>query len=260
MNQMNGPTFTQVALALVLVVIAILVSRYWKLNLTKDMSIGTIRSFVQLIAVGYALQFIFNLDTWWLIVLTVLVMMTTGAYTSIDRVKKLGRTFPIAWIAIAAGSTVTIAVMLLVDIIPFSSRYVIPLGGMIISNSMNASALAMARLSSDIHSNTLAIETSLALGKSWRDASHRFQREAATTGMLSTLNFMKTVGIVALPGAMTGMILGGADPLEAVLLQIIVAYMLLSATTITSIVAVELTVRRFFTPFHQLRRLPALTR
>ena len=76
--------------------------------------------------------------------------------------------------------------------------------------------------------------------------------------MLSTLNFMKTVGIVALPGAMTGMILGGADPLEAVLLQIIVAYMLLSAVTITSIVAVDLTVRKFFTPHHQLRRLPAL--
>jgi len=67
------------------------------------------------------------------------------------------------------------------------------------------------------------------------------------------LNFMKTVGIVALPGAMTGMILAGAEPLQAVLLQVVVAYMLLSAVTITSIVAVELTVRKFFTPFHQLR-------
>lgn len=251
----NGPTFVQVGLALVLVVIAIVVSRYWKLNLTKDMSLGTVRSFIQLVAVGYALEFIFNIDSWWLIVLTVLVMMTTGAYTSIERVKKLGRTFPIAWLAIASGSIVTISVMLLVDIIPFTARYVIPLGGMIISNSMNASALAMARLTSDLRGNTLAIETSLALGKPWREASRGFQRDAATTGMTSTLNFMKTVGIVALPGAMTGMILGGADPLEAVLLQIIVAYMLLSATTITSIVAVELTVRRFFTPHHQLRRL-----
>ena len=255
MNAMSGPTFVQVALALVLVVIAIIVSRYWKLGLTKDMSVGTVRSFIQLVAVGYALEFIFDLDTWWMITATILIMMTIGAYTSVDRVKNIGRAFPIAWFAMGAGSLITIAVMVAVDIIPFNSRYVIPLGGMIISNAMNASALAMTRLTSDIRNNALAIETSLALGKSWREASRGFQREAATAGMLSILNFMKTVGIVALPGAMTGMILGGAEPLEAVLLQIIVAYMLLSAVTITSIVAVELTIRRFFTSHHQLKRI-----
>lgn len=255
MNQLESINFMQVGLALVLVVIAILVSRYWKLNLTKDMSIGTVRSFVQLVAIGYTLEFIFDLDTWWLIVLTVLIMMTIGAHTAGGRVKKMDRSFLIAWIAMAAGSMVTIAVMIAVDIIPFTSRYVIPLGGMIISNTMNASALAMTRLTADIRGNAPAIETSLALGKSWREASRGFAREAATAGMLSMLNFMKTVGIVALPGAMTGMILGGADPLEAVLLQIIVAYMLLSAVTISSIVAVELTVRRFFTAHHQLRRV-----
>ena len=255
MNSMEGPTFVQVALALVLVVIAIIVSRVYKLKLSKDMSIGTVRSFIQLVAVGYALEFIFDLDSPWLIILTILIMLTIGAYTSVDKVKKLGRVFQIAWIAMAAGSFVTLAVMLAVDIIPFNSRYIIPLGGMIISNSMNASALAMTRLTADLRANALAVETSLALGKSWREASRGFQREAATAGMLSILNFMKTVGIVALPGAMTGMILGGADPLEAVLLQIIVAYMLLAAVTMTSIVAVELTIRRFFTSNHQLRRL-----
>jgi len=119
---------------------------------------------------------------------------------------------------------------------------------------MNASALTMSRLSNDLNTHTLAIETSLSLGKGWRVASREFQREAATAGMMSILNFMKTVGIVALPGAMTGMILGGADPLEAVMLQIVVAYMLVSAVTITSVVSVEMTVRRFFTPQHQLRR------
>ena len=71
--------------------------------------------------------------------------------------------------------------------------------------------------------------------------------------MISILNFMKTVGIVALPGAMTGMILAGADPLDAVLLQIIVGYMLLAAVTITSVLAVELAVRKFFSKHHQLK-------
>ena len=98
----------------------------------------------------------------------------------------------------------------------------------------------------------MPIESALALGKSWREASSRFQRDAAVAGMLYILNFLKTVGLVALPGAMTGMILAGAEPLDAILLQIVVAYMLLSAVVVTSVVALELTVRRFFTAHHQL--------
>ena len=151
------------------------------------------------------------------------------------------------------GSFFTLAVMLALDIITLEARFIIPLGGMIIGNSMNATALAIDRLASDIDSNRLAIETSLSLGKSWRIASARFQRAAATAGMISILNSMKTLGIVALPGAMTGMILAGAEPLQAVFLQIIVVYMLLSAVTITSVVATELTIRKFFTRCHQLK-------
>ena len=117
---------------------------------------------------------------------------------------------------------------------------------------MNACTLSIDRLVSDVKNNRLAIETSLSLGKTWNQASQRYQKEATTTGMISILNFMKTVGLVALPGAMTGMILGGAEPLEAVLLQLVVAYMLLSAVTITSIVVVQLTIRQFFTNYHQL--------
>ena len=141
----------------------------------------------------------------------------------------------------------TLAVMLVIDIIPFQALYMIPLGGMLISNSMNASALVMSRLTSGLRNETLAIETALALGKDWRTASRELQRESATAGMMSILNFMKTAGIVALPGAMTRYDSRRRRSLEAVLLQIVVAYMLLSATTIASVVSVELTVRRYFT-------------
>ena len=93
----------------------------------------------------------------------------------------------------------------------------------------------------------------IALGQTWREATRKFQREAVLTGMVSMLNFLKTVGIVALPGAMTGMILAGADPLEAVLLQLIVGYMLISSVTITSVATMELAIRQFFTTAHQYR-------
>jgi len=250
---MTSPTIIQVLLSLVLVAISIGVAKWWRIPVAKDMALGSVRTFVQLIAVGYALELIFDLESLWLIALAILIMITVGAHAASSRIKQSKGAFPVTFAAMIVGSLFTLAAMLLLDIIPLEARYVIPLAGMIISNSMNASALAIDRLVSDIQSNRPAIETALSLGKSWRVASGKFQRDAATTGMISILNFMKTVGIVALPGAMTGMILAGAEPLEAVLLQVIVAYMLLSSVTITSVVAVELTVRKFFTPFHQLR-------
>ena len=250
---MTAPGLTEVLLAAVMVVIAIAVARYWRLPVIKDMAFGSVRAFVQLVAVGYAVRFIFDIESPWLIMLALGIMITVGAHAAAGRVKSVKGSFGISLVAMLTGSLITLATMLVFKIISFDARYIIPLAGMIIGNSMNASALVIDRLASDLRGNRLSIETALALGKSWREASQRFHRDAARTGMVAILNSLKTVGIVALPGAMTGMILAGADPVDAVLLQVIVAYMILAATTITSVVAVELTIRRFFTRHHQLR-------
>ena len=250
---MTTPGFTQVLMSFGLVLIAIAISRYWKIPVAKDMALGSVRAFAQLVAVGYALKFIFDVESPWLILLALLVMITVGAHAAAGRIKGVKHPFMITAAAMLVGSIVTIGVMLATQIISFEARYIIPLGGMIIGNSMNASALTASRLADDLKDNRLAIESALALGKGWRVATKKYIRSSVMGGMMSLLNFMKTVGIVALPGAMTGMILAGADPLEAVLLQIIVAYMLLSAVTITSVMAVELTIRRFFTHCHQLK-------
>ena len=244
--------FKEVAIALVLVLLSIAVSRWWRLPVQKDMALGSVRAFVQLVAVGYALEYIFALESLWLILLAIMVMILVGAHAASSRVKYLKNAFAIASVAVIGGSIVTLGLMLLLRIISLEARYVIPLAGMIIGNSMNASALTIDRIGAGVRDHRLAIETALSLGKSWREATRTYQREAAIAGMVSMLNFLKTVGIVALPGAMTGMILAGVDPLDAVLLQIVVGYMLVSAVTITSVVALELTVRRFFTSYHQL--------
>ncbi len=250
---MNNPGMTEVLFSLILVAIAIAISRFWKINVEKDIAIGSVRSFVQLVAVGYALNFIFDLESVWLILVTLLVMALVGAQAASSRVTKIKSPFVLILFSILFGSFVTIGIMAFLNIITFEARYIIPLGGMIIGNSMNASALSMNRITSDISSNRLTVETALSLGKSWRESSALYFRDAVTTGMISILNSMKTVGLVALPGAMTGMILAGADPLDAVLLQIIVMYMILMAVAVTSVVVVELTVRQLFTVHHQLK-------
>ena len=105
---------------------------------------------------------------------------------------------------------------------------------------------------SSVTGNRSAIETALALGGTWREAVHIYFTRAVKAGMMQMLNFLKVVGIVQLPGAMTGMILAGASPLKAVLIQVLVGYMLTAAVTVTGIVAAQLAVRKMFSPADQL--------
>jgi len=250
---MTGIEIENVLISLVLAAIALAIGHFWKIPVQRNMSVGIVRSFIQLIAVGYALKYVFDLESVWLISAVILVMIIVGSHASYSMSKKVRGAFLISFTAIAAGSLVTLGLMLLLKIITYEARFIIPLSGMIISNAMNAAALAINRLSSDIKSNRLAIETALSLGKGKRESSRPYQKQAVVAGMTSILNFMKTVGIVALPGAMTGMILAGAEPIEAVFWQLIVAYMLLSSFTISSITAIELTTTKYFTPYHQLK-------
>ncbi len=244
--------YTQVLIALSLVAVAIIVAKFWRLPVKKDMAIGSVRAFVQLVALGYALEYIFALDSVPALFGVLLIMALIGGHTAAGHVKDIKGSFWITFIAIASGSILTIGSMLALDIITLEAKFVIPLGGMIIGNSMNAASLTASRVNSDIRNQKAKIESALALGKTWRQATMTMQKEAAVAGMISILNFLKTAGLVALPGAMTGMILAGISPLKAVLLQILVGYMLLCAVTVTSVIALELTIRRFFSPHHQL--------
>lgn len=245
--------FPQVAIAVSLMALAIVLARWQRVGTEKEMAIGTIRSFVQLVAVGYALEFIFNLENIFAILGTLMIMVVVGSYTAARRAPKIPGVWLISFIAILAGSVVTLGLMLAVGIISAKAQYLIPLGGMTIGNSMNCSALVMERLHSDITGNRLAVETALSLGKNWRESVHTFFTKAVKAGMMQMLNFFKVVGIVQLPGAMTGMILAGASPLKAVFIQIIVGYMITAAVTVTGLTSAHLSVRRMFTPAQQLK-------
>jgi putative ABC transport system permease protein len=243
--------YLQVLAAAALAVLAFFLNKFKRIPVEKEIAFGSVRSFVQLVAVGYALEFIFNLESIWLVLLSVLTMLAVGAYTAGQRAEYFKNGFSIAFIAMAGGSLVTLGLMLVLGIISANARYIIPLSGMLISNAMNASAITFNRIGSDLKGNRMAVETALSLGKSWKEASKVFYRGSVKAGMISTLNYLKTVGIVALPGAMTGMILAGASPLDAVLIQVVVGYMLILAVSISAIVSAELAVRKFFNAAEQ---------
>ena len=242
----------RVLLSIAFILVAAAVSRWQDSDLEKDLVIATFRSFIQLIAIGYVLELVFEFDNPLFTIGILLVMTVTAGRTTARRAKKTPQAQAISLLSIGVGSALTIGLLVVLGVFEFVPKDIIPIGGMIVGNSMTTATLVITRLSGDFHDQRDLIESKLALGATSRQASRtQFQRTIASA-MTPIIDTTKTVGLIKLPGAMTGMILAGASPLEAVQLQIIVMYMLVGAATFTGLIAAWLTYRQFFTPVHQL--------
>jgi putative ABC transport system permease protein len=239
--------------ALTLVGLAIGISYWQKVGLEKSMAVAVVRAFVQLIAIGYALQLIFDSDNPLWIAVIVGVMLTVAGLTSGKRAKSIPRARTIALLSISTSLALTLGTLLMFKVFEPTPQSIIPIAGMIIGNAMTATSLSMARLRDDLKSSRSAIESALALGAPSRVAAQGQLRTALATGMMPLVDSTKTVGLIALPGAMTGMILAGSPPMEAVQLQIVVMFMLVGAAAFASMIATFLTYRQFFTKPHQLK-------
>ena len=249
-----------VALALVLCAVAVVVSRVRRADLETDIVVATVLSFAQLLAIGFVLEFVFD-GRGVLTPLVLAVMIGTATLTSGARARRVPRSRRIAVASLAVATAATLGLLILLGIVPAVPRAAIPLGSMILSNAMNTTSLVMTRLYDDLASHRREVEARLSLGQTATEASAPWHRSALRTGMLTIVDNTKVVGLVALPGAMTGMLLAGASPSAAIRLQLVVMYMLLAGTAFAALVSGRLTVGRLFTPDHQLirslRRVPA---
>ena len=223
----------------------------------KALLIGAVRAFLQLMAIGYILKAVFDLDKWYLVTLMLLVMVAVAARTAAQRQERpIPRSFLIMSGAITAGLLVAFSTVILVVLKPgkwYQPQYAVPIGGMIIGNAMNACALAVERLAAEIRLRRPQIEAALSLGAPWRLAARGSARAAIRAALIPGLNAMMVIGIVQLPGMMTGQIIAGAAPLDAIKYQIVVAYMICGAAAVAAVTAVYLSSRQFFTPAQQLR-------
>lgn len=179
-------------------------------------------------------------------------MMLNASYNAAKRGKGIRHSAVISFVAILSGTLITLAVLLLSGILRFVPNQIIPVGGMIISNSMVAIGLCYKQLNADFSTKQAEVETKLALGADVLPASIDIIREVIKTGMVPTIDSAKTLGIVTLPGMMTGLILAGTAPIQAVKYQMMVTFMLLSTTSIASFIATYLAFRSFFNNKKQL--------
>lgn len=248
------------ALAAGLMLIAVGLARWQRVGLVRDLVVGGLRTVVQLVLVGYVLVYIFELERWYLVMGALAVMLLVAAWTAVGRQDdRSGQLFGIMGVAMLLGSGLTLFYVgsLVVRADPwYDPRYLIPLFGMIIGNAMTAASLAAERLAGEMSSRRAEIEAYLALGADPATSTREPVRRAIRASMIPMINSLMVVGIVALPGMMTGQIIAGASPLEAVRYQIVVMFMLTAAVTITG-VAVPLWYRRtFFSPALQLKLPP----
>jgi putative ABC transport system permease protein len=127
---------------------------------------------------------------------------------------------------------------------------------MVVGNSMTASAVALDRLGDEVHSHAREIEATLALGATSTEAARPIVRRSLRSGMIALIDSTKTTGLIFFPGTMVGMLLAGADPEDAVRLQLILLYTLLGSVALAGLISITLAYRNFFTPAHQLREPP----
>lgn len=238
--------------AAMLVFVALLISYKEKLGFTKDIIISVFRAIIQLILVGYLLKYVFQVNSKLLTIVMAGVIIINAALNASKRSNHLKNGFLISLLAITCSTGGTIGVLVLSGAIQFTPSQIIPISGMIASNAMIAIGLCYRNMDSLFHDQRQAVLEKLALGADIKLASRDIVRASIRTGMAPTIDSAKTVGIVSLPGMMSGLIFAGVDPVHAIKYQIMVTFMLLSATSIGSVIATYLAYKSYYNTQKQL--------
>ena len=258
MNVISLTTF-DLAIAVVLLLVLAGLSMALSLGLERKIVIFSGRMIAQLLFIGLVLRYLFAHAAGWLVVLMALVML--GAAGREVQARQKRRIRGIAGYVIGTGamfissfSITLLALLAIIGVEPwYTPQYAIPLLGMLLGNTMTGISLAADRLSSQLYEQRNVIEQRLMLGQSWQEASSDIRRDCMRTGMMPIINSMAAAGIVSLPGMMTGQILGGTPPIEAVKYQILIILLIASGTGFGVITAIWLTGRHLFDQRHRLR-------
>lgn len=243
--------YWQLLLACGFVLLAGILSIVYRLKLERDLAMGTLLAFVQLSVVGYILTMIFALDSPW----PVFAMYTATAFfaTRLAKRKVHIKGVAIFWPTFLAMLSTCFFVSTLMSGLILQAKpwwkpqYFIPVGGMIAGNAMNALSIALERFFSEMHLRRPEVEASLCLGATPMEASREMFRIALRAGMINSINALMGVGLVSLPGMMTGQILAGVPPLQAIRYQMAIMLVMTAASALSSFAALHLARGRCFT-------------
>jgi len=246
-------------LAATLVILLAFLSLRLRLAVERPLLISTVRMAVQLVLIGYVLKFLVDVGhPAWVALLALVMLLVAGREANArQRVRLAG-----AWgygvgtgaMFVSAFAVALLALTVMLAPEPwYAPRYAIPLLGLMLGNTMSAVALGMNHLLTAAADRREQIEQRLALGEGYVEAVGDIRREAVHTGLIPIINAMAAAGIVSLPGIMTGQILAGTPPVEAVKYQIVIMLFLTASTGMGLLIAVWSGCRRLFDERERLR-------
>ncbi len=252
-------SYVDLLLAATLVLLLAGLSLALSLGITRDLLIGALRTGVQLLLVGLVLKVLFaNGSLLWisLMALVMVVVATREVYARQSRplAGSWGIGLSAAPLFVSSLTLTVLALLIIINPDPwYRPQYAIPLLGMLLGNAMTAVALGLDRLTSSAFEQRNQIEARLALGHPWRQAMSGLQRDSARVALVPVINAMAAAGVVSLPGMMTGQILAGTPPMEAVKYQILIMFLIAAATGIAALLAISGATRRLFDDRQRLR-------
>jgi len=254
LNAVSGDVMlglAQAAGAIVLCAAVVALCGWFSIHIEREAALSIARGLVQMVAVGMVLAALLHAT---LVVgaLILVAMMIAAAFTAARRLQGMRGALPLCFCAIAAGAGVVIAAMLATGTLKSDIAMLVPVGSMVIGNTMNACAQAAERFRADVTARVGEVETSLALGADPAVAVAPQVKSAVYASMLPRLDTLKSLGLVWIPGIMAGMMVSGASPIYAGIYQFIIIAMILAAAGITGLTVVLLMRSRAFSPAAQL--------
>ena len=240
------------SLAAILLLVLAFCSLKIGLGIERRIVISGLRMTAQLFLVGLVLKVLFANSSFWLVFVMSLFMLLVAGYEVWARqTRKLrggtGYLISTGSMFVSSFSVAFLALTVMVGVDPwYTPQYAIPMLGMLLGNTMNGVALSSDRLTTDMYNQRGVVEQRLLLGQSWQEASGDIRRDCMRVGMIPIVNSMAAAGIVSLPGMMTGQILGGSSPMDAVKYQILIMFLIAAGTGFGVITAIWLISRRLF--------------
>ena len=241
----------QAVVTVIMAIIMMSIAGWAGIHLEKEILIALARGLVQVLGVGAILLFIFDGPT--VVGFAVLAaMMAIAAKTAEKRARGLPGAYKVGLYGITIGSGSIILLMTWIGVIDTKLTALIPLGSMIIANSMSATSLALDRFQGEVRAHKGEIETALALGAAPRTAVQDYVKAAVKASLIPRIDSLRSLGIVWIPGVMAGMLLAGSQPVHAAFYQFVVMTMLLTVGGMTSLFSTLLMAGKIFTPAEQL--------
>jgi putative ABC transport system permease protein len=245
----------EVAVIILFILFPLAISIYHQLKLEKDILISSARAFIQLSLLGFVLTFVFSLTNWLSIFGYILLMMVIAALTARKRGKQIRLALGISFTSILFSWMITIPFWILFHIIRLETPYVLAVSGMVIGNAMTVSGQTFHLLQREFDQTKDLIETKLALGFTMYQASHDWIRETVKTVLIPNIDTLKTVGLVQMPGMMTGMILAGTAPYQAVKFQIVIMFSITAVSVLSVLIVSLISYPFYFDKRIRLKRL-----